>query len=62
MLLKGSKRFLKGCEDKPYVKLENENFAWWRLEDKEVDPDKRMQVRMTDEDVLKEKHFIVMPK
>jgi hypothetical protein len=63
MLKKGSKRFLKGHEDKPYVKLEDLDFAWWRLEDEKVlDPDRRMQVRMTDEDVLNENHFILVPK
>jgi hypothetical protein len=54
---------LKGREDsKLYVKLENEDFAWWRLEDEEVELDRRMQVRMTDEMVLSEKHFVVVPK
>jgi hypothetical protein len=63
MLKKGSKRYLKGREDsKQYVKLENEDFAWWRLEDEEVELDRRMQVRMTDEMVLSEKHFVVVPK
>jgi hypothetical protein len=42
MLKKGSKRYLKGREDsKLYVKLENEDFAWWRLEDEEVELDRR---------------------
>lgn len=61
-LKKGSLKYLKGCKNKPYVKLENLNFAWWRLENETVEPENRMQVRMTDEMVWKETHFIVKPK
>lgn len=59
MLKKGSKRYLKGNEHRPYVKLEDLDFAWWRLEDLNVSEDRRMMVRMTDETVLNENHFII---
>jgi len=61
-LKKGSKRYLKGNEDKPYVKLEDLDFAWWRKEDLDLEEHKRTMVRMTDEDAFSETYFILEPK
>ena len=48
MLPKGSKLYSEYTKDN-YVKLEDEEWAWWALEDENLEVDKQMQVRMTDE-------------
>ncbi len=50
-------RRLKSNHNHYYVKLSDENFSWWRLEDMLKPEKERMQVRMTDEMVLSESHF-----
>ena len=40
-----------------YIKLDNEDFGWWRLENLELSENKRMMVRLTDEMVLMESQF-----
>ena len=59
MLPKGTKRTLKNNPSHYYVKLKNEDFAWWRLEDLEKNEDKRMMVRLTDEMVMFETYFVL---
>jgi hypothetical protein len=49
MLPKGTKRRLMSNHSHYYVKLEDLDFAWWRLENFELDESKRMCERLTDE-------------
>ena len=48
MLPKGSKLYSEYTKDN-YVKLEDEEWAWWALEDESLPVEKQMQVRLTDE-------------
>ena len=48
MLPKGSKLYSEYTKDN-YVKLEDEEWSWWALEDENLDVEKQMQVRLTDE-------------
>lgn len=59
---KGTKKYLKYDKNHLYIKLDNDNFGWWRLEDLSKHADKRMHVKMSDEQVLKENHFILKIK
>ena len=47
MLPKGSKLYSKYTKG-TYVKLEDEEWSWWALEDENLEVDKQMQVRLTD--------------
>ena len=58
-LKKGTRKYLKYDKNHVYVKLDNDNFGWWMLEDLNKHPDKRMYVRMLDEHVLMENHFVL---
>ena len=60
MLPKGTIKVLKTDASYYYVKQENLDFAWWKSQCKpNIDDDRKMQVRMTDEMVLKENIFNV---
>lgn len=48
MLQKGSKLYSEYTK-KTYVKLEEKECSWWALEDKDLEVDKQMQVRLTDQ-------------
>lgn len=59
LLPKGTIRVLFNNPNHYYVKLEDEDFAWWRKEDDTLPEDKRMEVRITDKRVMEATHFNV---
>ncbi len=60
LLPKGTIKILTSDPSYYYVKLEDEDFAWWMSQcNPNLDDNKKMHVRMTDLMVLKETHFNV---
>jgi mevalonate pyrophosphate decarboxylase len=58
---KGTVRFLNYNNwEHLYVKLDDEDFGWWRLENLSIAPEKREMRRLTTEQVESENHFQIM--
>ncbi len=44
-----------------YVKVDDEDFGWWRLENLSIAPQRRMMIRITTEYVKTNTHFTILP-
>lgn len=52
LLPKGSKIY-SDILKQTYIKLEDSEWSWWALQNDNLPVDKQMQVRLTDDDVIK---------
>lgn len=57
---RGTIRHLRSDHNHYYVKIDDDEFGWWRLEDESKLKENRMLVRMTTNQVLFETHFQVI--
>lgn len=59
---KGTVRFLEHNNwEHLYVKIDNEDFGWWRFENLSIAPQRRMMERITTEQVGAYRHFTFLP-